>query len=1292
MPTLRGITAGDDRLIAVGDSGTILSSTNGVDWIPEDSGVTNRLNSVTYDRSEFVIVGHEGRALRSSDGKTWIRTQMGSALNCRAAASKQGVLVACGENGGIRVRNPAGVWEVRKSGTESHLNGIAHSPSTTVVVGDSGEILWSTNLIDWVRVESGLIQSLLGVRYLNEAFLAVGEYGTVIRSLDGREWTIMSEEFLPEYRDVTSIANLTVVAGQSEWGDSGLGRIVVSESGNEWSDVPANLSRLYSITRFRNEKVVAVGAGGFIAQSLDGITWEAIRGSASGRIEALTQTPGGWWLTSYATCDLCRIDRWQLDRNDPVVFHQVGGDPLEVIAPSATPDIVHAAELHGRWVAIGKASNTWVSDDGKSWTPGGTIPGAILRNVAAGDGRFVAVGQLGPSGIVASSANGMHWNVEAHQEGGALHHIVFGNERFVAAGDHGARLTSAHGGPWVSSGNPWTFAVNGLAYGNGRFVAVVDFSVYFSLDGLEWRKPSQAPGGAANTASFGGGRFLTVGMGNSIAFSENGDRWSSVRPPGPNTYWSSAAWTGTQFLIGGDDGMLAWSGTNEVRSPAWLDQPRDVGAIAGSPVTLYAAVVESGPTTYQWYKDGTPVSGATANRLHLPRVTLDLAGTYWLLASNPVGSIRSDPVTLSVAMERPTDRWEILRNPTTSLLLDRCASSPERFVATTADGGLAVSTNGYVWSALPSPTTNRLTQIRYLHNRFLVLGENGFAAVSDDGLAWTPFDLPTQATLRDVVHGNNRWVFVGDEATILTSTDLAIWQTRRTWLSSRLMGVCWTGKAFYAAGDFGTILSSANGESWDEESSRSSVHFRAIAAGSDTVVAVGDHGSYSWIGLDMWLNDNDQTTPLNPNWRDVAWWEGQFYLAGSEGAGFLRIANAGSSIARSISPTGNPRMLSALCAGPRGLFGVAGTALLRPERSTPWSGVAGEGNSTLLDIAPVGGRLVAVGDHGTILLSDTGETWRAVPSGTTNVLTGVAGMGQSGVIVGMRDRLRLGGFYGFGGILLHSPDGLAWTEVPSPTTNKLRTVSASTHRYVVGGDRGTILVSENGRDWTRVPPFTDEHVYSLIHDGKRFWGTGFSLLLHSEDGLNWTTNRLSSRDTLDPVVGPEGGITFLGRGQLWHRTASGTHALTSNDLPFYATSLTGLGTTLAATSDGPSIALSRDSSEWSVLEVGQGWNLLRVRAIAGALYAVGQYGVVLRSGPEARLTLQTSGGPVTQLQLHDTGGRRFRVQRRDQLSDDGAWQDLSPGTPTEDGSFWDLPDLTRSPESEGYFRAVLDAP
>ena len=55
----------------------------------------------------------------------------------------------------------------------------------------------------------------------------------------------------------------------------------------------------------------------------------------------------------------------------------------------------------------------------------------------------------------------------------------------------------------------------------------------------------------------------------------------------------------------------------------------------------------SGPITYQWLKDGTPIAGATAAVLTLG-VTGSDAGSYAVTVSNPLGSVTSNAAALTV--------------------------------------------------------------------------------------------------------------------------------------------------------------------------------------------------------------------------------------------------------------------------------------------------------------------------------------------------------------------------------------------------------------------------------------------------------------------------------------------------------------------------------------------------------------------------------------------------------------------------------------------------------------------
>ena len=60
----------ETKYMAVGDSGTILISSDGTSWTERSSGIANFLQGVTYGNGTFVTVGNGGTILTSSDGTT----------------------------------------------------------------------------------------------------------------------------------------------------------------------------------------------------------------------------------------------------------------------------------------------------------------------------------------------------------------------------------------------------------------------------------------------------------------------------------------------------------------------------------------------------------------------------------------------------------------------------------------------------------------------------------------------------------------------------------------------------------------------------------------------------------------------------------------------------------------------------------------------------------------------------------------------------------------------------------------------------------------------------------------------------------------------------------------------------------------------------------------------------------------------------------------------------------------------------------------------------------------------
>ena len=104
---------GDSRWVVVGYNGTILTSTDGETWtaVVDDKGTpadtsddtnwtTNHLDNVAYGNNTWVAVGNAGTILTSTDGQTWEAQRSGTSANLLGIHYDL-VWVATGDNGTI---------------------------------------------------------------------------------------------------------------------------------------------------------------------------------------------------------------------------------------------------------------------------------------------------------------------------------------------------------------------------------------------------------------------------------------------------------------------------------------------------------------------------------------------------------------------------------------------------------------------------------------------------------------------------------------------------------------------------------------------------------------------------------------------------------------------------------------------------------------------------------------------------------------------------------------------------------------------------------------------------------------------------------------------------------------------------------------------------------------------------------------------------------------------------------------------------------------------------------------
>ena len=111
-----------------------------------------------------------------------------------------------------------------------------------------------------------------------------------------------------------------------------------------------------------------------------------------------------------------------------------------------------------------------------------------------------------------------------------------------------------------------------------------------------------------------------------------------------------------------DDGQLFTGGSISTvagfavaaSAPSIATQPQDVAATAGGDATFTVAADGTGPLSYEWYRDGTLIAGATGSSLALSGVTVADIADYHVRISNALGSVISDVAELVPSDLEPT--------------------------------------------------------------------------------------------------------------------------------------------------------------------------------------------------------------------------------------------------------------------------------------------------------------------------------------------------------------------------------------------------------------------------------------------------------------------------------------------------------------------------------------------------------------------------------------------------------------------------------------------------------------
>jgi hypothetical protein len=236
------------------------------------------------------------------------------------------------------------------------------------------------------------------------------------------------------------------------------------------------------------------------------------------------------------------------------------------------------------------------------------------------------------------------------------------------------------------------------------------------------------------------------------------------------------------------------------------------------------------------------------------------------------------------------------------------------------------------------------------------------------------------------------------------------------------------------------------------------------------------------------------------------------------------------------------------------------------------------------------GTYVAVGDSGTVLVSQDGTQWSVVRSLTSLI-------SFRGIVFG-HGRFVAVGYYPaakrYEGIILNSLDGVTWnvSNIPAKSISLLAAVTYGKNLFVAVGESSHVLVSWDGLSWFSRPTGNTYCLSDVTYGNGTFVAVGYSdrgTVFTSQDGLRWTARPPGIADSLYGVaygkdifiaVGSDGAMILSHDGKEWGKIESGfTNLLYS--VAFGNDTFVAVGYGLAITShDGVTWQQTIGVTEW----------------------------------------------------------------------------------------------------------------
>lgn len=447
------------EMIAMGKNGSMATSSNTENWLSSISGTRTTTGLVWTGGVQLLAIDLDGEIRSSSDGRTWTSRWRSPQVEFEAletsgvrhvvagwssTASSSLVLYSTdGENWTPASSPPSPAVRIRD---------MVWTGACFVAAADDGHVFTSPDGEVWSHHRISNIRDIHAMCWTGYHVVAVGQSGFIAKTGESipdeaADWTIVDPGTFA--RSFTGMASAGVAGAQRLVIVGGLGNVMSSDDGGDHriaqvSGISAYLKSI-AATTIPTRTFLAVGSGGTVISSPDGVSWTSQVSGSMAPLECVT------WSASPAAGSVAVV---------------VGGD--------------------GTILSSGNGEDWSVRASGTSVWLGGVASGTVLlgKPTPLATRRIVAVGS---GGAILTSPNGTTWTSQNSGTSRTLRAVAALDLGFVAVGDHGTILVSSNGTDWRSQSLDHTANLYAVTWTGSQLVTVgVGGMIHTSPDGIKW--------------------------------------------------------------------------------------------------------------------------------------------------------------------------------------------------------------------------------------------------------------------------------------------------------------------------------------------------------------------------------------------------------------------------------------------------------------------------------------------------------------------------------------------------------------------------------------------------------------------------------------------------------------------------------------------------------------------------------------------------------------------------------------------------------------------------------------